>query len=61
MMVSEKEVYTGHLSQKANGKGPGECKEAMSNYLACMKNFKGVNEAGCRELAKSYLACRMDR
>lgn len=33
----------------------------MSNYLACMKKVRGVNQDECRELAKSYLACRMDK
>ncbi|PHH61294.1 hypothetical protein CDD81_524 [Ophiocordyceps australis] len=39
----------------------GECKHVMTDYLACMKKTRGVNEDGCRDLAKSYLACRMDR
>ncbi|KAF3764888.1 hypothetical protein M406DRAFT_244160, partial [Cryphonectria parasitica EP155] len=39
----------------------GECKQAMSSYLACIKKVKGVNEDSCRELAKAYLSCRMDR
>ncbi|TQS32045.1 hypothetical protein Golomagni_07654 [Golovinomyces magnicellulatus] len=39
----------------------GECKDVMKNYLACMKQARGVNENQCRELAKSYLSCRMDR
>lgn len=33
----------------------------MSDYLACMKKARGVNEHECRNLAKSYLSCRMDR
>ena len=33
----------------------------MTNYLACMKKVRGVNQDECRELAKSYLACRMDK
>lgn len=40
---------------------PGECKDAMMTYLACIKKVKGVNENQCRNLAKSYLNCRMDR
>lgn len=39
----------------------GECKQAMSSYLACIKKVKGVNEGQCRDLAKAYLSCRMDR
>lgn len=33
----------------------------MTNYLACMKKVRGLNDDECRHLAKSYLACRMDR
>ncbi|KAF5122099.1 Cytochrome c oxidase assembly protein COX19 [Metarhizium anisopliae] len=39
----------------------GECREVMTNYLACMKKVRGVNEDECRNLAKAYLSCRMDR
>ncbi|ROV91801.1 hypothetical protein VSDG_06498 [Cytospora chrysosperma] len=39
----------------------GECKQAMSQYLSCIKKVKGVNRDECRELAKTYLACRMDK
>ncbi|KUI60463.1 Cytochrome c oxidase assembly protein COX19 [Cytospora mali] len=39
----------------------GECKQAMTQYLSCIKKVKGVNKDECRELAKSYLSCRMDR
>ncbi|KAJ2972345.1 hypothetical protein NQ176_g7215 [Zarea fungicola] len=39
----------------------GECKSVMTEYLACMKKARGVNEHECRGLAKSYLSCRMDR
>ncbi|PNP58066.1 hypothetical protein THARTR1_02224 [Trichoderma harzianum] len=39
----------------------GECKKAMTSYLACMKKVRGVNEDECRNLAKAYLSCRMDR
>ncbi|RCI11436.1 hypothetical protein L249_7334 [Ophiocordyceps polyrhachis-furcata BCC 54312] len=39
----------------------GECKHAMSDYLACMKKARGFNGDDCRILAKAYLACRMDR
>lgn len=39
----------------------GECKQAMSTYLSCIKKVKGVNEGQCRELAKAYLSCRMER
>lgn len=39
----------------------GECKQVMTEYLACMKQARGVNQNQCRELAKAYLACRMDR
>ncbi|RDA85979.1 hypothetical protein CP532_4857 [Ophiocordyceps camponoti-leonardi (nom. inval.)] len=39
----------------------GECKHAMSDYLACMKKARGLNGDDCRILAKAYLACRMDR
>lgn len=39
----------------------GECKTFMTDYLACMKKARGVNEHECRNLAKSYLSCRMDR
>jgi len=33
----------------------------MMNYLSCIKQVKGTNEAKCRNIAKSYLSCRMDR
>ncbi|KAL1883842.1 hypothetical protein VTK73DRAFT_7630 [Phialemonium thermophilum] len=39
----------------------GECKQAMTAYLSCIKKVRGVNEDQCRDLAKSYLACRMER
>lgn len=39
----------------------GECKQAMTTYLGCLKKVKGVNEDECRGLAKTYLACRMER
>lgn len=39
----------------------GECKQAMSQYLSCIRKAKGLNRDECRELAKTYLACRMDK
>ncbi|KEY71620.1 hypothetical protein S7711_08088, partial [Stachybotrys chartarum IBT 7711] len=40
----------------------GECKTAMTEYLACMKKARGANGTEeCRNLAKAYLSCRMDR
>ncbi|GAB0132332.1 Cytochrome c oxidase assembly protein cox19 [Epichloe bromicola] len=39
----------------------GECKHVMTNYLACMKKVRGLNDDECRNLAKAYLSCRMDR
>lgn len=46
----------------ANQSGcPGECKQAMADYLTCMKKARGVNGSDCRDLAKAYLGCRMDR
>ncbi|PHH91266.1 hypothetical protein CDD83_1128 [Cordyceps sp. RAO-2017] len=39
----------------------GECKHVMSDYLACMKKARGINDDECRNLAKAYLVCRMDR
>lgn len=54
----------GHLTDFSSFFFPislGECREVMTNYLACMKKVRGVNKDECRELAKSYLACRMDK
>ncbi|EKX41449.1 hypothetical protein GUITHDRAFT_60979, partial [Guillardia theta CCMP2712] len=55
-------------SSKANARPPkkgsfpldhfGECKEAMSRYMACMKNNDHAH-ATCREETKAYLECRM--
>ncbi|KAK3192765.1 Cytochrome c oxidase assembly protein cox19 [Lecanicillium sp. MT-2017a] len=39
----------------------GECKQVMTEYLACMKQARGVNQNQCRELAKAYLANLMAR
>lgn len=33
----------------------------MTEYLACLKRARGVNDPECRLLAKAYLKCRMDR
>ncbi|KAK9717350.1 Cytochrome c oxidase assembly protein cox19, variant 2 [Basidiobolus ranarum] len=38
----------------------GECKEAMMEYMECLKQNKAVNGA-CRDLSKAYLKCRMER
>lgn len=36
----------------------GECKQVVSHYLACLKQFQSQQEP-CRSLAKEYLDCRM--
>ncbi|WFC99474.1 Cytochrome c oxidase assembly protein cox19 [Malassezia yamatoensis] len=37
----------------------GDCKEAMKEYMKCLKENKNNNGA-CRHLSKKYLECRMD-
>ncbi|KAK0536287.1 Cytochrome c oxidase assembly protein cox19 [Tilletia horrida] len=36
----------------------GECKDAMKQYMACLKAHKNDN-GQCRALSKQYLECRM--
>ncbi|ORX85380.1 hypothetical protein K493DRAFT_319979 [Basidiobolus meristosporus CBS 931.73] len=38
----------------------GECKQAMLEYMECLKENKAINGA-CRDLSKAYLKCRMER
>jgi cytochrome c oxidase assembly protein subunit 19 len=38
----------------------GECKAAMSDYMACLRDAAFATEA-CRGLSQRYLECRMSR
>mmetsp|Transcript_2243 Transcript_2243/g.6673 ORF Transcript_2243/g.6673 Transcript_2243/m.6673 type:complete len:92 (-) Transcript_2243:2523-2798(-) len=38
----------------------GECKQVMTEYMACLKEHGSVAEQ-CTPLAKKYLECRMER
>jgi len=38
----------------------GECKQAMTEYLKCLR-ANVMDNGQCRHLSKAYLKCRMDR
>ncbi|KAH9487070.1 Cytochrome c oxidase assembly protein COX19 [Psilocybe cubensis] len=39
---------------------PGECKDKMQQYMACLKQ-NGSTSTPCRNLSKEYLDCRMNK
>lgn len=38
----------------------GDCTDAMTKYMKCLKLVNNENAPNCRLLAKNYLKCRMD-